>query len=541
MTYNYIVKNVKINLEEHPKDLGDFLPSLLRIKPKQIKGWKIKSKSIDARKKDKEGIYIVYSFIIEATNRIEIDKRAKHTLEKWAVEIANNGSCNTMKKPENPPIVIGFGPAGIFAALKLAQAGLEPRVFERGERLEDRVGDVKEFWEKGLLNGESNVQFGEGGAGTFSDGKLTTRTNSPINDEILRCFVKFGAPEEILYLNKPHIGTDKLRKVIVGIRKHIESLGGKIMFNSKVTDIIVVDGKAIGVEVNEEEKYQSNDIIAATGHSAGDIYKMFIDKGMFVEPKGFAIGLRIEHLREMIDKTQYGKYRNNPILGAASYQLAYRDISGRGVYSFCMCPGGEVVGASSEVESIVVNGMSYHERKGKNSNSAIVVTINPDDYGNTPEKALEFAAHWEKRAYVVGGGCYKAPIQTVGDFLQRKKSVSLGEVEPTYRPGTTFSDLEECLPGYVTDPIRNALTDFNKKIEGFSRWDSVLTGVETRTSAPVRVTRNNQSRESINISNLYPTGEGAGYAGGIISAAVDGIKTADAIIENYKIKQKIFP
>jgi len=541
MTYKYIIKNVKVNLDKHPENMERFLCEILKSRPDMILSWKIKSKSIDARKKDKEGIYLVYSFVVETKNKITIYKKEKHIVERYIPEQIDLNSYDFKEKPLKSPVVVGFGPAGIFASLILARAGLNPIVFERGHSIEKRVLDVKGFWESGNLNTESNVQFGEGGAGTFSDGKLTTRANSPINDEILKCFVDFGAPEEILYAKKPHIGTDKLRKVIVEIRKHIESLGGKIHFCSRVSDIIIEEKTVKGVVVNGEMIYESNDIIMATGHSATDIYKLLMGKGVFIEPKGFAIGLRIEHPRELIDKSQYGKYHDHSLLGAASYQLAYRDASGRGVYSFCMCPGGEVVAAACEKESVVVNGMSYHARKGANSNSAIIVSISPKDYGDTPNGALEFISRWERKAFHIGGGGYKAPIQTVGDFLQRRRGDVLGEVQPTYKPGTAFADLEECLPTYVTDPIRNALVDFDKKIEGFSRWDSVLTGVETRTSAPVRITRSDKGRESVNISNLFPVGEGAGYAGGIMSAAVDGIKTAEIIINKYKEKQQIIP
>ena len=384
------------------------------------------------------------------------------------------------------------------------------------------------------LNLESNVQFGEGGAGAFSDGKLTTRIKDNRCGYVLEELVKAGAPDEIIYSGKPHVGTDLLKGVVKNIRKEIIRLGGEVRFNSKLEKVNIKDGKLKSIIVNGEE-IPCEALILAIGHSSRDTYEMLFREGVFMQPKAFAVGVRIEHPQKMIDESQYGKYAGHPRLKAADYRLAYQsEKTGRGIYSFCMCPGGVVVAAASEENRLVSNGMSYHARDLENANSALVVTVGPDDFeGSSPLKGMEFQRHYESLAYNLGGGGYKAPIQLVGDFMKDEVSKKLGCVIPSYKPGFEFRDLRECLPNYVVDSLKDGITKFDTRIKGYGMNDAVLTGIETRTSAPVRVSRN-ENLESINTSGLYPCGEGAGFAGGIISAAVDGIKVAEKIISKYK-------
>jgi len=391
------------------------------------------------------------------------------------------------------------------------------------------------FWKGGVFNEESNVQFGEGGAGTFSDGKLTTRIKDNRCDFVLQRFVEAGAPEEILYLNKPHIGTDILKTVVKNLRSKIIELGGEVRFCAKVTDVITENNKAVGVVINEEESIFSNVILAALGHSARDTYKMIFERGVRIVPKPFSIGVRIEHPQSMIDEAQYGKHAGHTALGAADYILTYRsETTGRSAYSFCMCPGGTVVAAASEAGMIVTNGMSEFARDKQNANSALVVSVSPEDFGSThPLAGVEYQRTWERKAFEAGGRNYNAPVQLVGDFLSGNASSKLGEINPSYMPGIKLTDMQLCLPDYVTITLKEALREFDRKIKGYARQDALMTGVETRTSAPIRILRK-ENMESENIDNFYPIGEGAGYAGGIISAAVDGIKAAEKIIEQFK-------
>lgn len=420
----------------------------------------------------------------------------------------------------------------MFAGLLMAQKGYNPIIIERGEKVEERSKSVDDFWNNENFNKESNVQFGEGGAGTFSDGKLTTRIKDSRCDFVLGEFVKAGAPEEILYMGKPHIGTDILKEVVKNIRNKIIELGGEVHFNSKLQDIVLKDNKIKSIVVNEKE-IPCEALVLAIGHSARDTYEMIFDKNIFIEAKPFAIGVRIEHLQSMIDENQYGKYAGHARLRAADYRLTYNSKGNRGVYSFCMCPGGYVVAAASEEERLVINGMSYHKREGKNSNSAIVVSVTPKDFGsNSPLAGMEFQRHYESLAYKLGGGNYSTPVQLLGDFLKDRISKRIGNIEPTYKPGYVFRDLRDCLPDYVTDSLKEGLINFDKKIKGFGDDNAVLTGIETRTSAPIRIVRN-EKLQSISLEGLYPAGEGAGYAGGIMSAAVDGLKVAEAIMKNW--------
>jgi len=433
------------------------------------------------------------------------------------------------------PIIIGFGPAGIFAGLILAEAGLEPIILERGEKVDKRKKDVEKFWNHSILNTESNVQFGEGGAGTFSDGKLNTLIKDKNNRirKMLSAFVEAGAPEEILYINKPHIGTDKLEIAVKNLRKKIELLGGKIYFNSKVTDFIIKNNKINGVIVNNNEKIYSDIVILAIGHSARDTFKLLFEKGIKISPKPFSIGLRIEHLKEMIDKSQYGKFYNHRNLKAADYKLSHRAKNGRAVYTFCMCPGGYVVGSASEKNMLVTNGMSEFARDNINSNSAILVSVEPADFPSThPLSGIEFQQTYEKSAFEISNS-YFAPVQLFGDFLKSKKSSKFDSIKPTYKPGTIFYDLNKILPEYISSALKEGILTMGKKLKGFANYDSLLTGVETRSSSPIRIERN-ENYESINVEGLYPTGEGAGYAGGITSSAVDGIRIAESIISKYK-------
>ena len=437
------------------------------------------------------------------------------------------------EKMNSRPIIVGMGPAGMFAGLVLAKNGYRPLVIERGEKIEDRTKTVEQFWDTGKLNLESNVQFGEGGAGTFSDGKLTTRIKDKRCNFVLDTFLKYGAPEEIAYDGKPHIGTDNLKIVVKNIRNRIVELGGKILFNSKLQDLIIENRELKSLIVNGDEIPCSN-LILAIGHSSRDTYEMLFKRKVFMEPKAFAVGVRVEHLQHMIDVRQYGKFAGHPKLGHADYRLTYRDRNGRGVYSFCMCPGGKVVAAASEEGELVTNGMSYYSRNLDNANSAVVVTVGGDDFqGNSPLKGMEFQRHYEKLAYKLGGGGYTAPVQLIRDFLKEEVSTKLGKVKPTYRPGYEFRDLKVCLPPEVVGGLQEGFTNFEKKIKGYAKGDGIITGIETRTSAPVRIPRRD-NLESISVRGLYPCGEGAGYAGGIISAAVDGMKAAENIIEKYK-------
>jgi len=435
------------------------------------------------------------------------------------------------------PIVIGMGPAGLFAGLILAQMGFRPLILERGKAVRERTKDTFGLWRQGVLNPESNVQFGEGGAGTFSDGKLYSQIKDPryLGRKVLDEFVKAGAPEEILYVSHPHIGTFRLVGMVEKMRETIQSLGGEIRFGSRVDDIEITDGPndikhVTGVVLASGEHITTNHLVLAVGHSARDTFEMIHKRGIYIEAKPFSIGFRIEHPQSMIDLARYGKNAGNPLLGAADYKLVHHASNGRSVYSFCMCPGGTVVAATSEPGRVVTNGMSQYSRNERNANSGIVVGITPDqDYPGDPLAGMEFQRRWESRAYELGGNNYQAPGQLVGDFLAGKASTAFGSVQPSYTPGVHLCDLSTALPDYAIAAIREALPAFAKQIKGFDLADAVLTGVETRTSSPIRIKRNKDDLQSINTKGLYPTGEGAGYAGGILSAAVDGIEVAEAV------------
>ena len=434
--------------------------------------------------------------------------------------------------PMKRPVIIGMGPAGLFAGLLLAQMGFRPLILERGKAVRERTKDTWGLWRQGKLNPESNVQFGEGGAGTFSDGKLYSQIKDPrhLSRKVLSEFVKAGAPEEILYESHPHIGTFKLVSMVEKMRATIIALGGEIKFESRVDDIEIADGQVTGVILNNGESIATNHLVLAVGHSARDTFEMMHKRDIYMEAKPFSIGFRIEHPQSLIDRARYGRNAGNPALGAADYKLVHHASNGRTVYSFCMCPGGTVVAATSEAERVVTNGMSQYSRNERNANAGIVVGITPEqDYPGDVLAGVELQRRWESRAYELGGKTYQAPGQLVSDFLAGRPSSQFGEVKPSYTPGVYLTDLSTALPDYAIEAIREALPAFAKQIKGFDMADAVLTGVETRTSSPIRIKRNKDDCQSINTKGLYPSGEGAGYAGGILSAAVDGIEVAEAV------------
>lgn len=525
------INNITLKIDEDIELLNKKVAYKLKIDKKTIKNIKIVKESLDARKKDQ--IKFNYALDVEVENEAAVLKRLKDNDVKLNEEEYTTEIPFGIEKLNTRPVVVGLGPAGLFAALMLAEKGYNPLVIERGEDVDTRSKSVDDFWNTGKLNINSNVQFGEGGAGAFSDGKLTTRIKDKRCDYVLKELVRGGAPEEITYVGKPHIGTDLLKGVVKNIRERIKSLGGEVRFTSKLEYIKAKDGNIESIIVDGDE-IPCEALVLALGHSARDTYEMLNEIGVFMEPKAFAIGVRIEHPQGLIDESQYGNCANHPRLKAAEYRLTHQSAdTGRAIYSFCMCPGGVVVAASSEDERLVSNGMSYHARDKANANSALVVTVGPDDFeGDSPLRAMEFQRHYESLAYKVGGGNYKAPIQLVGDFMNDRISTKLGSVEPSYTRGYEFKDLRECLPDYVASTIKEGILAFDKKIKGYAAEDAILTGIETRTSAPVKMIRN-ENLESISLSGLYPAGEGAGFAGGIISAAVDGIKVAEKIIAKY--------
>lgn len=486
--------------------------------------------SLDAR--DNANIKLVSSVWIEADEKSEQDACEKNRFcSKVDLSEFRQTSFGT-EKAEGKIVIAGFGPAGMFCALTLAEYGYRPLVLERGEDIDSRAESVRQFWKNGQFNSKSNVQFGEGGAGTFSDGKLTTRIKDPLCRHILKKFNEFGAPEEILTKAKPHIGTDKLRKIVKQIRERIIELGGEVRFSSAVTDIEYSNGTLKSVVVNGEEAINASAVVFAIGHSARDTFEMLNDKGIVLEAKPFSVGARIEHKQIDINKSLYGDEYQNPVLPQGEYQLSYRR-GDRAVYTFCMCPGGYVVPAQSEENTVVTNGMSEFSRSGKNANSALVVSVTPDDFGKGPLDGVNFAREIEQKAFKLGGGNYKAPAFTAGSVLGTKTAVRASRINPSYSLGVTECDINELYPKYISDMMKIGLNCFKSRIKCFGDRNAILTGPETRTSSPVRILRNDDM-QSVSIKGLYPCGEGAGYAGGIMSAAVDGVKAAQKIMEKYK-------
>ena len=524
------LRQIQINIKkDNIENLLKKCSKKLNINDTSIIKYQIRKKSLDARKKP--DLYYSYEIDIEVKDEKKILSRAKSndifsvSKEEYKLEVSGKEELKTR------PIIIGCGPCGIFCAYLLAEAGYKPIIIERGEKVEDRVKTIEEFWKTGNLKVNSNVQFGEGGAGTFSDGKLNTMVKDTNfrQRKVLEIFVKHGAPEEILYVNKPHIGTDILRNVIKSMREEIISNGGEFRFNECLTNIKIKNNKITEIEINNNKWLKTELLVLAIGHSARDTFEMLYEKKIDMLAKPFAVGIRIQHPQDMINKSQYGEENCN-ILPPASYKLTYTSSTNRGVYTFCMCPGGYVVNSSSEENKLAINGMSNYKRESKNANSAIIVTVTPNDFGNHPLSGIEFQRNLEKLSYEEGNG--KVPIQLYKDFKENKISTELKEIEPIIKGKYSLGNINNILPKYITESLIEGIDYFNTKIKGYNRDDSILAAVESRTSSPIRIVRNEQFES--NIKGILPAGEGAGYAGGITSAAIDGIKIAEQIAKTYK-------
>lgn len=528
--------DLRLPLGHEPDALPAAIAARLGVPRAALRSFRVARRGWDARKKAR--IVLVYSVDVQVADEAKLLER--HAGESHISRSPDTRYRQVARAPEGfarRPVVIGTGPCGLFAALILAEGGFRPIILERGRVVRERTKDTWALWRKSILTPESNVQFGEGGAGTFSDGKLYSQIRDPLfhGRKVLEEFAAHGAPEEILFVAKPHVGTFRLVTVVEGMRAKIEALGGEYRFGCKATDLLVEDGRVTGVGLESGERIAADHVVLAPGHSARDTFAMLHRRGVFLEAKPLSIGVRIEHPQSLIDRARFGPNAGNPVLGAADYKLVHHCANGRSVYSFCMCPGGTVVAATSEPGRVVTNGMSQYSRAERNANAGLVVGITPADFAPYdsaetpgPLAGIGFQRHWEAKAFEAGGGDYRAPAQRVGDFLAGRPSTSLGEVVPSYKPGVTPTDLSLCLPDFAVAAMREALPAFGRQIPGYDLADAVMTGVETRTSAPLRITRD-ESCQSRNTRGLYPAGEGAGYAGGILSAAVDGIRVAEAV------------
>ncbi|MBP1207721.1 putative FAD-dependent dehydrogenase [Duganella sp. 1411] len=537
------LNEVKLPLNHTEQELPAAILARLDIPADALLGFTVFKRSYDARKKT--AIVLIYSLDVDVKDEAALLKRLKHDAHlmpspdtSYKYVAAGEQLAGHDRNPR--PVVIGTGPCGLFAALILAQMGLRPIILERGKQVRERTVDTFGFWRKRELNPESNVQFGEGGAGTFSDGKLYSQIKDPkhYGRKVLTEFVKAGAPEEIIYVSKPHIGTFRLVKMVEQMRANIEAMGGEYRFGNKVVDIEIEPlgdnpgdgGQVRGLTLESGEKIATNHVVLAIGHSARDTFEMLYERGVYIEAKPFSIGFRVEHPQSLIDTCRFGPNAGHPILGAADYKLVHHASNGRAVYSFCMCPGGTVVAAASEPGRVVTNGMSQYSRNERNANSAIVVSISPEvDYPGHPLAGIEFQRRLEEKAFELGGGTYNAPGQLMGDFVAGRASTEFGAVVPSYKPGVHLTDLAQILPEFAVTALREAFPAFDKQVRGYFKHDAVLTGLETRTSSPIRIKRRDDTLQSLNTRGLFPAGEGAGYAGGILSAGVDGIKVAEAV------------
>jgi len=529
------IAELKLPLDHAEPELRAAVLARLGISADQLIDFSVFKRSYDARRKS--AIVLIYSLDVQVKDEARVLARLAHDRHVMPAPDTSYHFVQAARPAAGTPrpVVIGLGPCGLFVALILAQMGLNPLVLERGKCVRERTVDTFGFWRKRKLNPESNVQFGEGGAGTFSDGKLYSQVKDPkhYGRKVLSEFVKAGAPEEILYVSKPHIGTFRLVKMVEEMRAEIQSLGGEIRFETRVDDVLVEgEGAArqvVGVKLASGETIPTRHLVVAIGHSARDTFQVLYDRGVYVEAKPFSIGFRVEHPQSLIDVCRFGPNAGNKILGAADYKIVHHASNGRSVYSFCMCPGGTVVAASSEEGRVVTNGMSQYSRNERNANSAIVVGIEPSDYPGHPLAGVAFQRELESRAFVLGGSTYDAPGQLMGDFVRGVPSTEFGSVIPSFKPAVHLTDLAPSLPGYAIVALREAFVAFDKQIKGYYKEDAVLTGVETRTSSPIRIKRRDDDLQSLNTRGLFPAGEGAGYAGGIMSAAIDGIRVAEAV------------